>query len=228
MYIPVIPAQIIAGNVMASHILFSGTDVRMDERPVSYGNLINSLSGICDKSTPMLVVDVIGLEKRDIEPEILRKIRPKREMWFMTGIRNAGDVMDAFHGDIGKLVVPYHMTSDALLKEMNELSDSCVPALFADGKGVHMSGRRGDLKTVVRTLERTGFRKMILFDVSGSSAEYTFGSLSDLADTVIPYASSKEDADVIHETGFKDVMVSGIKLFGSVKQRSEIQSCMLP
>ncbi|MDR0778853.1 MAG: hypothetical protein LBE48_05415 [Methanomassiliicoccaceae archaeon] len=228
MYVPVIPIRITGGNAVASHMTFSGTDVLMTNDHVSYGDLMNSLSGICDKGTPMIVVDIDGLQKKDISAEIIRKLRPKREMWLMTGIRDSGDVMDAFHGSMSKLIVPYHMTTDIRLNEMIQLSDCCIPALFTDSKGVHTDGIRKDLRTVVRNIERTGFRKMLVFDVSGDHAKDVLSSLTDLADLMIPYASSKEDADMIHERGFKDVMVSGIKLFRSAKQRSEIQSCMLP
>jgi hypothetical protein len=225
--IPAIPVQITGGNAVTSHILFSGTDVRMDDNPVSYGDLVSSLSGISDKGTPILAVDVVGLRKGDIEPGVLRKLKTKHNVWLMTGIRDTGDVMDAFHGDISKLVVPYHLTTDGFLKEMIALSDSCIPALFIDGEGVHMSGRRREPRTVIRTLENIGFRKMLLFDVSGGDVN-TWMPFEDLADMIIPYASSMDDADAIHKIGFNDVLVSGIKLFKDVKQRSEIRSCMLP
>jgi hypothetical protein len=228
MDIPVIPVRTVGNNMVASHITFSGTDVIMDDNIVGYRDLLNSLSGVCDKETPIIAVDIVGLQRMDIEPEILRRIRSKREMWLMTGIRDAGDVMDAFHGNISKLVVPYHMTSDDLLREMNELSDSCIPALFADRDGVHMKGRRRELRTVIRALEKIGFRRMIVFDTSSSDPTDTWNSLYDLADAIIPYASSKEDADVMREIGFRDVMLSGIRLFRNAAERSEIRSCMLP
>ncbi|MDR0791529.1 MAG: hypothetical protein LBE47_03210 [Methanomassiliicoccaceae archaeon] len=228
MDIPVMPVRTVADNTVTSHILFSGTDVRMDDNSVSFMDLVRSLSEVCDKGTPMIVADVDGLQKRDIEPNVIRKLRSKREMWLMTGIRNDGDVMDAFHGDISKIIVPYHLTSDRLLREMNELSDCCIPALFVDDKGVHMNGPRKELRTVVRIIENIGLRKMLVFDVSDDSADRVWSPLADLAGTVIPYAPSKEDADIIHDMGFNDVMVSGIKLLRSERQRSEIRSCMLP
>jgi isopentenyl phosphate kinase len=212
--------------MVSSHIAFGDASVSMTGNTVGYVDLSSSLSKVCDKDTPMLAVDVDGVQKRDIVPELLRKIRSKHELWLMTGIRNAGDVMDAFHGDINKLVIPYHLTSDASLKEIAEISDSCIPALFAGADGVRIKGKgkSRDLRTCVKALEKMNFRRIIVFDVSGDARN----SVRDLANIVIPYAGTAEEADILRSIGFNNVLVSAIKLFRDASERSEVRSCMLP
>jgi len=225
MDIPVIPVRIDGTNMLSSHITFSGTSVSMTDNTVCYGDLVSSLSKVCGKETPMLIVDAKGMQTDDIIPEVLRSVRIKHDHWMMTGIRDAGDVMDAFQGNMSKVVVPYHLTSDTLLREMVEISDSCIPALFTDRKGVHMKGAGKGIRSVIKVLEGMGIGKVLVFDVSGDDG---WGSMKDLADIIIPYASDTYDAEKIHDLGFPDVMISGINLFRDVSGRSEIRSCMLP
>ena len=225
MDIPVIPIRIRNGNILASHLTFSGTFAAMSENTVGFKDLMSSLSNVCSKDIPMLAVDVDGMRKRDIIPELLRKMKAKRELWYMTGIRNPGDVMDAFQGDIDKLVIPYHFTSDALLRDIAAISDSCIPALFIERGEVYVRGKKRGLMNCVRTLMNMNFRKILVFDVSGDNA---WNDLKDIADTIIPYASSIEDADALRSIGSKDVLVSAVKLFQSASRRSEVGSCMTP
>jgi hypothetical protein len=74
-----------------------------------------------------------------------------------------------------------------------------------------------------------GFRKTIVFDVSGDDGTEMWKDISDLADIIIPYIPSgtKEDADRLYVIGFTDVLVSGIRFFQDISKRYEIRSCML-
>jgi len=225
MEIPTIPLRISGENILASHMSFEGSSPSMTANTVGFNDLMSSLSNVCTKDLPILAVDIDGIRKKDIIPELLRKIRTKHELWYMTGIRNAGDVMDAFHGDINKLVIPYHLTSDALLREIVEISDSCIPALFIERGEPHVRGKKKSLRNCIKTLMNMNFRKILMFDVSGDNI---WGDLRDLVDTVIPYAPSIEDADALRRIGFRDVLVSAVKLFQRASERSEIRSCMVP
>jgi phosphoribosylformimino-5-aminoimidazole carboxamide ribonucleotide (ProFAR) isomerase len=225
MIIPVMPVRMRKENIMTSHMTFSGASIAMDENCVGYNDLLASLKDVCDKNASILAVDADGMRKRDIVPELVRKMRSKRELWFMTGIRNTGDVMDAFNGDMNKLVVPYHFTTDALLKEITELSDSCIPALFAERGDVHTRGKKKDVRNCIRTLKDMNFRKIIVFDVSDGG---TWDGIRNLSDTVIPYAHSVDDTVTLRKLGYDDVLVSALKLFRNASERSEIGNCMVP
>jgi hypothetical protein len=200
-----------SGGVISSNIVFSGASVAMDGGGIPYKDVMASLSEVCTKDVPVIVVDVKGLQRRDIIPDILRKVKTKRELWLMTGIRNPGDVMDAFHGNMDKLVVPYHLTTDAHLKEMTELSDSCIPALFVDDDGVIMKGKRMDIGETVRALEKMHFRKILAFDVSPGGGTGKWDPVKDIADVLIPSCSAA-DRDTMHGTGFADVIVPAADL----------------
>jgi hypothetical protein len=226
MIIPVMSLGIREGNIVSSEITFSGTSVSMTANTIGYRDLMPSLSDVCDKDVPVLAIDTDGMKKNDITHGLLRKMKIKREFWLMTGIRNAGDVMDAFHSDADKIVIPYHMTSDTHLSEMIEISDSCIPALFADDSGVRTKGKRKDLGTCVRMLESMNFKKILVFDVSGGDGKDVYAAVKDHGDRVIPYAGSGETDDVssLQEMGFADVMVSAVKLFRNISRRSDVRS----
>jgi len=195
---------------MASRPVFSGTSVTMSGDLSGYKDVVSSLPDHT-KDVPVIVIDIKGMQRKDIVPDILKNVKIRNELWFMTGIRNAGDVMDAFHGNMDKLIVPYHLTSDTLLKEITELSDSCIPSLFADEDGVLVRGKRKDIRTVIRTLEMMHFSKILIFDASGGSDLKKWHSVRDAADIIIPFCSAK-DADAILSMGFADVMVSAAEL----------------
>ena len=235
MDIPVIPLRMKRNMMMSSDIVFDRSLMTMTEDAVSYEEIIRHLETVCGKDTPLLIADVKGMQKKDIVPDILKRMKIKRELWLMTGIRNSEDVMDAFNGDISKAVVPYHFTSDALLREMTELSDSCIPALFTDngvvlgntrtaGKGT-AHGQTGSMKNglrdVVRTLEGMNFRKVLVFDVTGNGSAEDAGdpvriweNISGLSDIVIPYVPSgtKEDVGAVRGLGFSDVTTPAVRL----------------
>ncbi|MCL2786597.1 MAG: hypothetical protein FWD81_05215 [Methanomassiliicoccaceae archaeon] len=211
MDIPVIPLRIRWGTMTSSDVVLSGNSVVMSDDVCSYDELLASLTDVCSKDTPILVADVRGMQKRDITPGVVKRVRMKHELWMMTGVRDAGDLMDAFQSDAGKVIVPYHLTSDELLREMTELSDCCIPALFADRGAVHMRGKKNDLRSVVRTMESMNLRKVLVFDQSGDNVR-TWEAASGLADTVIPFIPSGTDTDAVHRLGFGDIMVPAVSL----------------
>ena len=212
MEIPVISLFMRNGNTFAS-------DLDGLAEGVSYDVLISSLYKI-HGNTPILAVDADGMRKKDIMPDILKKIGTRREFWFMTGICSAEDVMYAFSGNASKIVVPYHFTSDDSLRDITEISDHCIPALFADREGVITRGNRKNIITAVRALEDLNFEKILVFDSFRESAD-PWSYLRDHADTVIPYIPSctEKDADVIRSIGFPDIMVSGLKSVQHTSQR---------
>ena len=205
MDIPVVPVRIVRNEIISSDIIFSGGSAAMGDNTVRYADLISS-DDTNNKNAPVLIIDVKGMQRKDIMPDILKRVRSKRELWFMTGVRDAGDLIDAFQSDMSKVAVPYHFTSDRLLKDMIEISDCCIPALFADRNGVHMKGKRNDLRNVVRSLENMNFRRVLVFDVSGGG----WDGINDLCDTVVPFVAPGEDRDAVHDLGFRDVMFQAV------------------
>ena len=209
--IPVIPVRAKRGEMISGEFVINGTTVKMSsssgDGTVRYSETLSSLSKSYGKDLPLLVIDADGMRRRDIEPGVLKKMRATRNIWLMTGIRNSGDVMDAFHGDIEKLIVPYHMTTDADLREMTELSDSCFPALFADREGVYARKGKRPLRDVMRTLTNMNFRKILLF-AAGDGPEDVLWDVRDHCEMIIPYCNgNKDDIGRIGEMGFSDVLI---------------------
>jgi hypothetical protein len=216
MEIPIIPLCMRNGIALTSDITFDGYSLSMAGGRVDYDILFPPVARACGRDGPMIVADIEGMRRRDIMPDVLRKIGTKRETWFMTCIRNADDLMDSFSGNAESIAVPYHFTSDRSLKEMTEMSDRCIPALFMDPGGVHTSGIKKDALTLIRSLENMNFGKILTFDISGT---YRWDRISDHADTVIPFVRY-EDRDSAHKAGFDNIMVSAVRLFHDVRQRS--------
>jgi len=216
MRIPVIPLRVTPRSMTSSYLTFSGTSVAMAKDTVDYKEHISFVSKACGEGTPMVIVDVKGMQKDDIDPNVLRKIRSKgNELWLMTGVRDAGDMIDAFCGDVSKIMVPYHMTSDRLLKEMTELSDNCLPAIFMERDKIYMNGRKRDIREVVRSMANMNFGKIAVFNVSSEHDDRVYGCLQDFSDVVMPYVSSGEEYDIkrMNDLGFADTMASSVRLF---------------
>jgi len=218
------PLHTKGGNILTADIIFSGTSVTAANDNLCYKDLLKSLADVCGKEVPVVVVDVKGMKKKDISSEILKDVKSKRDIWVMTGIIDAGDMMDAFQGNINKLIVPYHFTSDSHLKEMIMLSDCCIPALFVDNGNVYPLGRKNDLRNALRTLERMNFEKTLVFDVSSEYSPGIWERIHDHSDTVIPYAPSQDVAAEIRERGFNNIMISAVKLIGDTRKESRFQS----
>ena len=220
MDIPIIPIRIKGREAVSSDIMFSGPSVTMSEDTERYADITRSLTDVCGKDVPALVVDVKGMQRKDIIPEILKRIKMRREVWLMTGIHDTVDMMDAFQGDADKVAVPYHFTSDALLREMTELSDCCMPVLFVDRDGVHVRGKRKELRAVIRTLENMNFGRILAFDISGGDPVRIWEGAAGISDALVPYVSSGTayDIDSVHRLGFPDVMVSGVRLLQNTRR----------
>jgi len=221
MRIPVIPIRSTITSTLSSHPMFSGTSVSMSKDTMNYKDLMRSVSKACGKETPIVIVDVKGMQKEDIDPNVLRKVRSKgNELWLMTGVRNSGDMIDALCGDIDRVMVPYHMTSDPMLKEMTELSDGCIPALFVERGKIYMKGREKSVSSVLKTLMNMNFDKIAVFNTSGEDDDRVYADIQEFSDVTVPYVTSGDDYDIskISEMGFADIMASSVKLFPTLPQ----------
>jgi len=221
MRIPVIPIRATLTSMSSSHPMFSGTSVSMSKDTMNYKELMSSVSKACSKETPIVIVDVKGMQKEDIDPVVLRKVRSKgNELWLMTGVRNSGDMIDALCGDIDRVMVPYHMTSDTMLKEMTELSDGCIPAIFMERNKIYMKGKERNVNGVLKALMNMNFDKIAVFNTSGEDDDRVYGDIQEFSDTVIPYVRSGDDYDItrINEMGFTNIMASSVKLFPTLPQ----------
>ena len=209
MDIPVMPLRAEKGRVLSSDLVLRGTSVTMsDAAPYDP----SAAADTDDKNVPLIVIDVKGLQRGDIDANILKRTKIKRELWLMTGIRDAGDVMDAFQGCMSKMIIPYHLTSDRSLKDITDVSDCCIPSLFIDNGAVHSGGNKKGLTEVIRTLRDMNFGKVLAFDVSDKK-DISWKDLSGVSDILIPYVPSglPEDTGPLHDIGFSDTAVPAVR-----------------
>lgn len=180
------------GNIMTGPAVFEeGIPRFTGDMSVFAGELPK---GGTERGTVM-VTDVKGMRKRNMDDAALRVKVPGNDMWFMTCIETEDDVLDGFLFNGEKLIIPYHTAkSDSLFETAYGISDSCIPAVFASGDTAITPKGREDMIKILDRLENIGFGSAV---VAGSGIgkklwEEIMGSFPD----AIPYL---EDPSLLPE-----------------------------
>ena len=170
MEIPALYSVFKGGEVKAAPVRFDGLKIVFESEPVKPAYTAEEHS----ERRPIIVIDVKGLEKRDLDNKLLKKIEFRgSDAWYLTHIYDVDDVFDCFMGNIVKLLIPYHTTkNDAVLKEVHEISDNCIPVIFVmKGTAVVRKGRSGDFMKLLREIDRVGFQYIMMIDTDRSLSE---------------------------------------------------------
>ncbi|AIZ56173.1 hypothetical protein Mpt1_c02730 [Candidatus Methanoplasma termitum] len=191
------------GEVRAAPVTINGTDISFRAEPVVHEYSVDELS----ERMPLVVVDVKGLGKENLDDKLLSKIKFRgSDVWFLTHIYNVEDVFDCFMGDIAKAMVPYHTTrTDYVMVEIHDVSENCIPVLFVvKGRVACRGGNTKDIRTSVDEIARIGFREIAVFDTDSSLMNEDWVSLKDRFRNIIPFVRSKESG--IREIGFEMII----------------------
>jgi hypothetical protein len=153
-----------------------------------------------------LVVDVIGMQQRNMNDEAIKTKIPGSDIWYMTCIESEGDVFDGFLSNGEALLMPYHfIISDAVLSQAYDLSDSCIPVLFiSKGKVLAKNGTKG-LDELLDKIENLGFVNIIIFDTDDSLSKEDWTAIRSKHANAIPYV--RMDLLGLEDIGFKDLIV---------------------
>jgi len=203
MDIPAIYAVFKGGEVKAAPVKFDGADISFLSEPVRH---TYSAEGADDRM-PVLVVDVKGLGKGELDDRLLTGMRfPGSDVWFMTRILDIEDVFDCFMEDIAKVLMPYHaVRNDRVISEAYEVSENCIPVLFVlKGKAVCRGGGTKDLRAAVAELSKTGFQEIVVLDTDSSVGSEEWTALNDRYEGLIPFLR-KEDGSAAG-IGFRTII----------------------
>jgi len=119
-----------------------------------------------EEREPFVMVDVVGYNSRRIADKVLSKVPMKGfDVWYLTGVRDIEDVFDSFMMDIDRLLVPCHLLSGQdSLEEIFDVSEDCIPTIFAVKGMTGFSNSIMDIRKVMDVLSRVGFPEAIVFD----------------------------------------------------------------
>ena len=100
MIIPILPITTDADNeLLFGPIYFDALTPRMKGEPVRM-RAVKSNAGTSEGRGTVLVIDVKGLQRKDINDVLLKRLRIRgMNTWFLTNIESVDDVFDAFNTD---------------------------------------------------------------------------------------------------------------------------------
>jgi hypothetical protein len=203
MDIPATYAVFKGGEVRSAPVKYAGAGISFRSEPVS---LEYSAEGADDR-IPVLMVDVKGLGKRDMDDRLLMSLTfPGCDVWFMTHILDVEDVFDCFMGNIAKVLIPYHTTrNNTVMKEAYEVSENCIPVLFVSGgAAVCRGGETKELRSAIAELSKTGFQEIAVLDTDQSVGKEEWTALNDRYEEVIPFI--RKDDGSAEGIGFKKII----------------------
>jgi hypothetical protein len=211
-FIPAIPATNDAEHdIMAGKMDFNGVEPRIFSPNEDYAQLTRALAKKSGERSPLLVIDVKGLQRHTINDVLLKEMKVRgMDVWLMTYIERVDDVFDAFNTDAEIVLAPYHaVLSDDELKDILRVSDSVIPTVFVlDGKAQCRDGT-DDVVVTVTKLRKMGFSTVAVIDIDGSMTSDVWKTVSAKAE-VIPYAIMGLAQSVLDECGFARAFRTGL------------------
>ncbi|MDR0508334.1 MAG: hypothetical protein LBG63_00690 [Candidatus Methanoplasma sp.] len=204
MEIPVIYSVFKGGEVKTAPVNINGTDISFISEPVAAEYSRDEL----DDRMPVLVVDVRGFGKKELDDRLLMNMRfPGSDIWFMTHIKDVEDVFDCFMGNTVKVLIPYHTTrNDVVVEEAYEVTENCMPALFVSGGRVICRGEQTkDLGSAIAEMERIGFTEIVVFDTDSVLRNDDWGSLLERHPGLIPFVRNRDGTAAESQTFIRDL-----------------------
>jgi hypothetical protein len=142
-----------------------------------------------DERTPVVVTDAVGLNERGLDDRLLMSLKiPGNDIWYMTHIRDANDVLDSFMGNADKVLIPYHTVRDrSVLKDAFEMSDNCIPVIFTASGPARNKTSDADIMLALDNVSSIGFESTILFDNGGYITKEKWAVVSKEHSNTIPF-----------------------------------------
>jgi len=156
-----------------------------------------------DKVTA-LVIDVKGLQRRNLNDVLLKRLRIRgMRTWFMTNIESVDDVFDAFNTDAEAVLVPVNtVRSEDEFEDILSVSDSAIPVVLVRKRGTVFIGESLDYIKAVRKVFAAGFTTAAVFDLDDSLTEENWTYLKDEGDIIPCSFSGRIKGDRFEELGF--------------------------
>ena len=177
--------------------------------PKMTGNLskmtaVKEKSQTAEEKTTALVIDVKGLQRRNLNDVLLKRLRIRgMRTWFMTHIESVDDVFDAFNTDAEVVLVPVNtVRSDEEFEDILSVSDSVIPVVLVRKRGTMFIGDSIDFIKAVRRVFSTGFSTAAVFDLDDSLSEENWTSLKDEGDIIPCSFTGRIKGERFEELGF--------------------------
>ena len=156
-----------------------------------------------DKGTA-LVIDVKGLQRKNINDVLLKRLRIRgMRTWFLTNIESVDDVFDAFNTDAECVLVPTHtVRSEEELEDILSVSDSVIPVLFVRKRCSLYLGSNTDYRKIVDVLFSIGFVTVAVFDLDDSIPEADWIHIKEKGGIIPCSFTGKISGDRFEELGF--------------------------
>lgn len=195
--IPTVAARVVDNTVTVGALAFNGS---LPVVPDGILGFTEYQSGF-RRGEPMLVIDAVGFNEGSFDAALLKGLNARgKEIWVSTPVRDLDDLFDAFSTGLDYVVAPTHFAwGPEDLKEMHDVSDRVVPAVFA------VSGKAyggGPVEAVLRDLFHIGFETAAVFDTDGSIPDWEWERIFSTNLGIVPYAPGKLEWDA--ETYFRD------------------------
>jgi len=196
MEIPALYSVFKGGELRAAPVIIDGTEISFvsDPVPPSFS------SEGSDERMTVLVADVRGLGRNDLDDRLLTKMKfPGCDIWFLTCIEDTADVFDGFMGNAMRILIPYHTVRNSyVLKDTFEVTENCLPTLFVShGKVICRDGSASDIVAVIGELERIGFTEIVVFDTDSTLRKDDWSALFERSPSVIPFVRDRNNAEGI-------------------------------
>ena len=158
-----------------------------------------------DKGT-VLVMDVKGLQRRNLNDVLLKRLRIRgTRTWFMTNIESVDDVFDAFNTDAEAVLVPSHtVRSPEEFSDILDVSDSVIPVLFVRKRNAILFGKSDDYRRIIDNIISFGYGTVAVFDLDDSIPENDWPLLRQRCDVIPCSFANKISAERFEEMGFED------------------------
>ena len=168
--IPIVPASGKRGAFRSGDLSFDGPmPVMTGDRDLKDA-LLQAYS-LTEEDEPIVLLDIDGFDSSFLNNEIVKEVRiKKRDLLFVTYIRDSEDVISALTGSFSGLGIPLNTVSgDDVLKDALTLSEYVVPVVFANDEREISSGDA--VYRISDRMRELGFGRMMVIDTVHLSAE---------------------------------------------------------
>ncbi len=145
-----------------------------------------------------IVIDVKSLGRERFNGNFVRQVKiPGNNVWLCETIRSSSDILDAFMGNIQKLLIPCQfIKSWSLLDDAISLSEDCIPAVVCLRSKAVMLGGLFDPEKILGKLLDSGFHQALVIDADGSIPLDRWKELYNEFPSIIPYNHRASIAEV--------------------------------
>ena len=157
-----------------------------------------------DERPTALVMDVKGLQRRNLNDVLLKRLRIRgTNVWFLTNIESVDDVFDAFNTDAEAVLVPSHtVRSPEEFSDILDVSDSVIPVLFVRKRNAVLFGKSDDYRKVIDEAVSFGYGTVAVFDLDDSIPENDWQLLRQRCDIIPCSFTGSVTSKRFEEMGF--------------------------